>query len=150
MLAAAPAAAAEPPLSPALQGYLRNCVRDRLQSEGHNPLPWFRISLYLRLGDEDSAAALDRDLRQQDPAQGLIALFGDVAPDLDVQDAMQRQLQLLHRVDSQVELGSLPDAQRPTELRLDSHRYAVLPLHGEANCLHRVMPCPMLVFCPED
>ncbi|MDY0744079.1 hypothetical protein SNE35_06165 [Paucibacter sp. R3-3] len=126
---AAPAPAVEPPLSPALQGYLRNCVRDRLRSEGRDTLPWFRIHLYLRLGDAASAAALDRDLREQGPTQGLIALFGDLEPGLTIETAMARQLDLMS---------------------LDTRRYAVMTLHGDADCLHRVMPCPTLVFCPAN
>ena len=150
--AAAPALppAGEPPLSAALQSYLRNCVRERLQSEGRSTLPWFRIHLYLRLGDASSAAALDRDLRQQGPTQGLIALFGELGPGLTIQTAMARQLHLMHGADTQLQLVTPPSEQRLTQLTLDSHRYSVLTLHGEADCLHHVMPCPMLVFCPAD
>jgi len=150
MLAEATPAAAEPPLSPTLQGYLRNCVRDRLRSEGRDTVPWFRIKLYLRLGDATSAVALDRDLRQQGPTQGLIALFGELGPGLTIQTAMARQLHLMHGADADLQLETSPSEQQFTQLNLDTHRYAVMTLHGDADCLHRVMPCPTLVFCPTD
>ncbi|WP_077034016.1 hypothetical protein [Pelomonas sp. KK5] len=148
MLATVPAAGAEPPLSPGLQAYLRNCVQERLQEEGHAGSPWFRIHLYLRLGDAGTAAALDRDLRQH-RNQGLIALFGQLAPELpSMQAALARQLHLMHGYDRQLQLVSAPAEQRPTQLQLGEQRFAVFTLHGDADCLHRVMPCPMLVFCP--
>ncbi len=148
--AMAPSAAAEPPLSDGLQAYLRNCVHERLEREGHSRMPWFRIHLYLRLGDAPSAAAVDRDLRQHSGGerQGLIALFGQLAPDLTIHTAMARQLHLMHGCDRQLHLVTPPSESQPTLLNLGGHRYEVLTSHDQADCLHRIMPCPMLIFCP--
>ncbi|MDN3922616.1 hypothetical protein [Roseateles violae] len=155
MLAAATLPCSSPAdqcLSPALQAYLRDCVRQRLQSEGLPPTPWFRIHLYLRLGDMASAQALDRDLRQQAQGGGsllgLIALFGQLAPDLDIQSALARQLRLMHGCDRQLQLPTPPAEHRLSQVCIGPRRYAVLTLHGQSSRLHCVMPCPMLVFAP--
>ncbi len=147
---APPPVSCEPVLSAALQAYLRNCVHECLQSQGHAHTHWFRIHLYLRMGDPASAAAVDRDLRERTggTAQGLIALFGQLAPGLTIQTAMARQLHLMHGCDTQLELETPPSESRGTQLHLGENRYEVVTLHGDADCLHRVMPCPMLVFCP--
>jgi hypothetical protein len=139
-------------LSPALQDYLRHCVQERLREEGIERSPWFRIHLYLCLGDADCAQALDRDLRQQAEAGGaelgLIALFGQLAPGMDIQAAMARQLRLMHGCDRQLQLLTTPSESRLTQLCVGPRRYAVLTMHERSSRLHCVMPCPMLVFSP--
>ncbi len=141
----------ESPLSPALQSYLRDCVQERLKQEGHGcETDWFRIQLYLQLGDEECAAALDQDLRAAALVgrSGLIAVFGQLAPGLNCHDALTRQLMLLQGFDEELQVTSPCSADRPTHLQFGEHRYAVLTLHEDADCLHRVMPCPVLVFVP--
>jgi hypothetical protein len=128
-------------------------VRDRLRSEGRWQAPWFLIRLYLRLGEAASAEALDRDLRHQaasGPSPGLIALFGQLAPGMDMHEALSRQLRLMHSCDPQLHLLTPPSEARPTHLVLGSHRYSVMSMHEHAASLHRVMPCPMLVFSPAN
>ena len=141
-----------PALSPALQSYLRDCVQERLKQEGQgSETDWFRIRLYLQLGDEECAAALDHDLRAAALVgrSGLIAVFGQLAPGLEnCHEALTRQLMLLQGCDEQLQLTSPCSASRPTHLQFGEHRYAVLTLHEHADSLHRVMPCPMLVFVP--
>jgi len=147
-----PTATTDPGLSPALQAHLRECVRERLREEGRNHSPWFRIHLYLRLGCPVSAAQLDRELRQHTEGGriGMIALFGQLAPGLDIQTAMARQLLLMHGCDKQLHLVTPPSEKRVTCLHLGSQRFDVLTLHEDADSLRRVMPCPMLVFCPAE
>ena len=138
-------------MRPALQSYLRNCVQERLKQEEQGcETDWFRIQLYLQLGDEECATALDQDLRTAALVgrSGLIAVFGQLAPGLNCHDALTRQLMLLQGCDEELQLTSPCSADRPTHLQFGEHRYAVLTLHEEADCLHRVMPCPILVFVP--
>lgn len=142
---------AEPALSPALQSYLRDCVRERLEQEGcPSASDWFRIHLYLQLGDPASAEALDQDLSS--PAvggfAGLIAIFGQLAPGLSCQQALARQMALLQACDTELQLLSPCTPNRPTQVQHGEYRYSVLMLHERANSLHCVMPCPMLVFSP--
>lgn len=152
-----PGAGAELRLSPALQSYLRECVSDRLMEErryasGEAQLPWFRIHLYLSLGDPASALAVDHDLREGcvPGGMGLIALFGQLAPGLDIHEAMCRQMHLMHGCDEALELLTPPSEKRWTRLNVGPCRYSVLTLHEQAERLHRVMPCPMLIFSPAD
>lgn len=140
-----------PGVSASLQSYLRDCVRSRLRRESLcSDSTWFRIRLYLNLGDEGTAAELDRDLRSEaiGAPSGLIALFGHLVPGLSTQAAMEQQLALMHRCDSQLRLLGRASESRITQLQFGPQRYAVLMLHEHADCLHRVMPCPMLVFNP--
>ena len=138
-------------LSPALQSYLRDCVQGRLQQDQAGcAIDWFRIQLYLQLGDAECTAALDHDLRTAALVgrSGLIAIFGQLAPGLSCHEALTRQLLLLQGCDAQLHLTSPCSASRPTHLQFGAHRYSVLTLHEHADSLHRVMPCPMLVFVP--
>lgn len=140
-----------PGVSASLQTYLADCVRERLRREGHSSADaWFRIRLYLSLGDEATATELDRDLRAEaiGAPSGLIAMFGQLLPGLSTQAALVRQLTLMHHCDKQLHLLGTPSESRPTEVQVGPHRYAVLMMHEHADCLHRVMPCPMLVFNP--
>ncbi len=154
-----PAPSAAPPrpiqtesaLSPALQSYIRDCVRKRLEQDGcASAAGWFRIHLYLQLGDEASATALDLDLRS--PAvggyAGLIAIFGQLAPGLSCQEALARQMALLQGQDKDLHLLTPCTANRRTQVQHGEYHYSVLMLHEDANSLHCVMPCPMLVFSP--
>ena len=141
----------ESPLSPALQSYLRDCVQERLKQEEQGcDTDWFRIQLYLQLGDEGCVAALDQDLRTAALVgrSGLIAVFGQLAPGLSCHEALTRQLMLLQGCDEQLQLTSPCSTSRPTHLQFGEHRYAVFTMHEEADSLHRVMPCPILVFVP--
>src|SRR6478735_11345485 len=101
------AAAAEVCLSPALQAYLRDCVRLRLRTEGLRQPLRMCIQLYLRIGDPACALALEHDLHQLGDAAersvGLIAMFGQLAPGLSLEQAMARQLRPLRRAEASLD-----------------------------------------------